>query len=129
MILNNLFSFSYWFVLIPGPLHRGGKVFFITLIIIFLLGAITSSIYRRKIKVFKKTLSRIYSFFAGNLIIALVFLFFRYEVIPFLSARFWLAAWFIVMAIWLYFIIKSTKGLSEKKKDEELRKAKEKYIP
>jgi len=129
MILNNLLSTSYWFALIPGPLGQSGKIFFITLSLLLLLGAIISLVYRRKTSLFKRTLSRLYSFFAGNLIVALIFFFFRYEVVPFLSARFWLGIWFIIMVIWLYFIMKSTKGLSQKKKEFKLKKEKEKYIP
>lgn len=129
MNLINLFSLSYWFVLIPGPLQQKGKIFFISLIIILLLGAITSLYYKKNVSLFKKTFSRLYTFFSSNLVVAFVFLFLRYEIVPFLAARFWLALWFIIMAIWLYFILKSVKGISEKRKEEIARREKEKYIP
>lgn len=129
MILNNLLTTSYWFALIPGSLEQKGKIFFLVLSFLFLLGAVITLIYRRRTKLFKRTLSRLYSFFAGNLVVTLVFFFFRYEVVPFLSARFWLGIWFIIMIVWFYFIMKSTKGLSQKKEQFKLMKEKEKYIP
>ncbi len=129
MNLSNLLTSSYWFSLIPGPLGQKGQIFFICLSALLLVGAVVSLVYRRKTKLFKKTFSRVYSFFAGNFVVALVFFFLRYEVVPFLSARFWLAIWFIIMAAWFYFILRSTKGLSEKKEQEKLRKEREKYIP
>ena len=129
MILKNLFSSAYWFELIPGPIGQDGKIFFLVLLVIFLIGAIFSAIYKRKSKLYKRTLIRSYDFFAGNFILAIIFFFFRYENLPFLSGRFWLAAWFLLIIGWLYFILKDLKGLPEKKKEVELRKIREKYIP
>ena len=129
MMLKNLFTLNYWFELMPGVIGNSGKIFFLSLIIIFLLGAVLSSFYRRKGRLFKKTFSRLYDFFAGNFVLAIIFFFFRYETIPFLSARFWLALWFILIIGWLYFILKDLKGLDEKREEEKKRKEKEKYLP
>lgn len=129
MMLKNLFSSAYWFELMPGPLGENGKNFFLALLLIFLIGAISTAIYKKRSKLYKRTLNRSYDFFAGNFVLAIIFFFFRYEMLPFLSGRFWLAAWFLLIIGWLYFILKDLKGLPEKKKEAELRKIKEKYIP
>lgn len=129
MILNNLFSSSYWFELMPGPLGQSGKIFFLVLLLVFLIGAIAAAIGKKRTRLYKRTLIRAYDFFAGNFVLAIIFFFFRYETLPFLSGRFWLAAWFLLIIGWFYFIIKDLKGLPEKRKEAELRKMKEKYIP
>lgn len=128
-MLKNLFSNNYWFELIPGNFSQTGKTAFLVLILIFLLGAIVTAIYRKKITLYRKTSSRIYDFFIINFFLALIFFFFRVEIIPFLSARFWLGIWFISLIIWLYFIFKDLKKISEKKEELEKKKEKEKYIP
>ncbi len=129
MMLKNLFSSSYWFELMPGPLGQSGKFFFLVLLLVFLIGAIATAIGKKRTKLYKRTLIRAYDFFAGNFVLAIIFFFFRYETLPFLSGRFWLAAWFLLIIGWFYFIIKDLKGLPEKRKEAELRKMKEKYIP
>jgi len=128
-MLKNLFSSNYWFELIPGDLGQNGKTTFIILLIIFFLGAVATAIYRRKSSLYKKTSSRIYDFSVINFFITLIFFFFRREIIPFLSARFWLGLWFIGLVIWLYFIFKDLRKISEKKEELEKKKEKEKYIP
>ncbi|MBN2854296.1 hypothetical protein JXK06_02045 [Patescibacteria group bacterium] len=129
MMLKNLFSSAYWFELMPGPLGQSGKIFFLTLLLVFLIGAVFSAIYKKKTKLYKKTLRRSYDFFAGNFVLAIIFFFFRYETLPFLSGRFWLGAWFLLIVFWLYFILKDLKHLPEKRKEAELQKIKDKYIP
>lgn len=129
MMLKNLFSSAYWFELIPGPLGQSGKIFFLILLLVFLIGAIATAIYKKRTKLYKRTLIRAYDFFVGNFVLAIIFFFFRYENLPFLSGRFWLAAWFLLIIGWLYYILKDLKGLPEKRKEAELKKIKEKYIP
>jgi len=128
-MLKNLFSSTYWFELIPGPIGQSGKIFFLALLVIFLVGAVLTTIYKKRSKLYKRTLIRSYDFFAANFVLAIIFFFFRYENLPFLSGRFWLAAWFLLIIAWLYFILKDLKGLPEKKKEAELQKIREKYIP
>ncbi len=129
MRIENFFSASYWFELMPGQLNSGGKTVFLSFLILMLIAAFITAMKRRKGGVYKKTLNRLYDFFSGNLIIAIAFFFLRYEAVPFLGARFWLAIWFIVMAVWLFYILKAAKGLPERKIKAEKLKEKQKYIP
>lgn len=128
-MLKNLLSISYWFELIPGPLGKTGEIAFITLLLLFLLSSIVAMIYKRKGGLYKKTLTRLYNFSISNFVIAVILLFLRYEVVPFLSARFWIALWFITAVIWLYVIFLPVKELKGKKEEEKRKKEINKYIP
>lgn len=129
MSVQNLFSLSYWFEVMPGPLNTGSKIFFLSTLLILILGAIITAWRKKKGGMYIKTWSRLYDFCAGNFMLSLVFFFFRYEAVPFLSGRFWLATWFISMAIWLYVIIKSMKSVEEVKAEAKRQAEINKYIP
>lgn len=128
-MFKNLLSLSYWFELIPGPLGNSGKNAFIALILLFLLASVLTILLKKKGSIYKKTLIRLYNFSISNFVIALVLLFLRYEVVPFLSARFWLGIWFISSIIWLYYISLPIKDLRERKDEEKKKQELKKYIP
>lgn len=127
--MQHLFSLSYWFNLRPESLSRVGQTFFIGLLSLFLLIIIVVFISRKRAGRYRGFLKRISNFSFGNLIIGGFLLFFNYEIIPFFSARFWLAVWGIIMLIWLYFIAKSLKKIKTPQgtpsKEDEIKK----YLP
>ena len=129
MSVQNLFSLSYWFEVIPGQLNTGSKIFFLSTLVILVIGAVIAAWQKKKGGMYIKTWSRLYDFFAGNFFLGLVFFFLRYESVPFLSGRFWLAIWFISMAIWLYVIIRSKKSVEEVKAEAKRQAEINKYIP
>jgi len=126
----NLLSFKFWFNLRPEaflPVYQKIFIFFVLALIIFsFLGRLVT--FRRK-GLFTSFWRRIYSFSLTNTFIGLILLFFNYEMVPFLSARFWLLAWATEMIIWLIFIFKGLLDIPKKKKLLEEEKEYKKYIP
>ena len=68
-------------------------------------------------------------FFTVNAVVGLMLLFFTYELVPILSARFFFLFWLIEMIIWLASIWKVYKKVPEIKKAKEEEKEFKKYIP
>jgi hypothetical protein len=127
--MQHLFSLSYWFNLRPQTLSSVGQTLFISLLTIFVLGIVIIFLARKKMGRYRGFFKRISNFCVGNLIIGAFLLFFNYEIIPFFSARFWLAIWGLIMLIWFYFILRSLKKIKSAQelssKEEEIRK----YLP
>ncbi len=71
----------------------------------------------------------LYYFSFSNAFVGVVFLFFNYEQVPFLSARFWFLGWGMLMAVWLAFIFKLLVGIPAEKKRLAAAKEYRKYIP
>lgn len=128
--MRNLFTLKLWFNTQPGQLTplalKGIAGLLIALLIatvIFLL------IKNKKRSIYYRIWQKLYFFSLSNLVIGLFLFFFAYELLPFLSMRFWFLLWGIGMAVWVGFIIKALleiPRIKEKRiKEEEYRK----YIP
>ncbi|MDI3496166.1 MAG: hypothetical protein PWQ35_187 [Patescibacteria group bacterium] len=127
--MTNFLTIKYWFSVNPGSLVSLGFNLLLALTLaLFLLGIITI-ILKRKKGIYRGVFNSFYDFSVANFILGLLFLFFHYENIPFFTARFWLALWFIGIVIWLYFIFKKIKKIPEKRKELEAEKEKRKYLP
>lgn len=128
--MGNLLSLKFWFNLRPGallPIYQ--KTFVISvlaLVVFFLFCRLLTS---RKKGLYTSFWRRLESFSLANAFIGLVLLFFNYELVPFLSARFWLLLWAALMLSWLVFIVKSLLAIPERKKKLEEEKEYRKYIP
>ncbi|MDD5291274.1 MAG: hypothetical protein PHZ04_04155 [Patescibacteria group bacterium] len=128
--MANLLSLKFWFNLRPDallPVYQKTFIIFVLVLIIFFLfhrffiakrGGLYAFFWRQ-----------LSSFSLANAFIGLILLFFNYEFIPFLSARFWLLLWAVFMLVWLIFIAKSLLKIPEKKKKFEEEKEYKKYIP
>lgn len=128
--MGNIFSLSFWFNTRPGLLMPIYSNIFIGFIIFLLIAFIVFSILQKKKKgAFTSFLRRLSSFSIINAIIGLILLFFVYELIPFLSARFWLLFWGIGMIVWLVTIFKKLRTVPVRKKQLEDEKEFKKYIP
>ena len=129
--MTNILSFSYWFSLKPSALSSLGLSILLIVAVFFAIFAALFSFLQKKSKagVYKKLYSSLGSFFSYNLTIYLFILFFTYEEIVFLGARFWFLFWFLGMIFWLFFIFKYYKSIptikEQRQKDEEYKK----YIP
>jgi hypothetical protein len=127
--MKALLSFKFWFNLRPGVLASQNYLvafftFFVLLTILFII------LKKKQSKTAYRNLwESLYSFALYNAIISAALLFFTYELVPFLSARFWFLVWGAGMAVWIYFLVK--KFLQVKVRRQELAKEKEfrKYIP
>ncbi len=127
--MTNLLTWDFWFNLNPGPLTVLNQKIFIGLLIAFVALAIFVLIIKRSGGIYRGFLNRLYGFYLANTVIGLVLFFFNYELVPFFSARFWLALWLGVMIIWLFFIIKKLRLIPLQKKEQEQVKEMKKYLP
>jgi len=126
--MGHLFNLNYWFNLRPAILSSLGQTMFVALLVVF-IASIIIFITKKKMGVYRGFFRKISDFCVGNLIIGGVLFFFNYEIIPFFSARFWLLLWGIVMATWMYFIIKSLKKVKNTKKEQDKIDEYNKYLP
>lgn len=127
--MKNLLTFNYWFNLQPEFLKPLALKLFLALIIGLGIIALILALIKKRGGIYRGLLKRSYGFCLSNAIIGLILLFFNYELVPFLSARFWLGLWALEMIIWLIFILKSLKNIPKKKKLLEQEKELKKYIP
>jgi glucan phosphoethanolaminetransferase (alkaline phosphatase superfamily) len=122
-------SFKFWFNLRPGILVTQNYVLavFAVFVILTILFAILKK--RQAKTAYRQLWESIYSFGFYNALICLALLFFTYELVPFLSARFWFLLWGIGIIVWIYFLVKKFQQVKVRK--EQLAKEKEfkKYIP
>ena len=128
--MGNLLSLKFWFNLRPGallPIYQKTFVIFVLALIIFFL--FCRLLAGRKRGLYTSFWRRLQSFSLANTFIGLILLFFSYELIPFLSSRFWLLLWAALMLSWLVFVAKSLLAIPEKKKKLEEEKEYKKYIP
>jgi len=127
--MKNLLTPSYWFNLQPEFLGPLALKLFLALIIGLGIIALILALIKKRGGIYRGLLKRLYGFCLSNAIIGLILLFFNYELVPFLSARFWLGFWVLEMLIWLIFILKNLKNIPKKKKLQEQEKELKKYIP
>ncbi len=127
--MTNLLTWPFWFTLNPGPLTPLAQKLFIGLTAVFILAAIIIFFIKRKSGIYRGLLKKLYTFCLSNFFISLLFHFFNYELVPFFSARFWLALWGITMLIWLFFILKKLKSIPLQKKEQDKNKELKKYLP
>jgi len=127
--MTNLLTWRYWFTLRPETLAPFAQRGFIFLLIIFAALAIILALVKRRGGIYRGLYKRLYNFFLSNAVIGLIILFFNYEMVPFFSARFWIALWALIMIVWLVFIIKKIKTIPLQKKQKEREQELKKYLP
>lgn len=127
--MTNLLTWRYWFTLRPENLSSLMQNLFTGFIGVLILLAILTIIIKRKGGVYRGFFTRFYNFCLGNAFIGLIFYFFNYEMVPFFSARFWLAIWALVMLVWLILILKRLKNIPLQKKKHEEENEIKKYLP
>jgi hypothetical protein len=131
MDLATLFSFKFWFSLFPGytsevTLQTLGGVFLAALflfIIFFFSKNKTQSIN-------KKVFSNLSYLFLSFGLLGFVWLFFLYEEVYLLGARFWLLILILGHLVWLAKIVLYLKlRLPKEKEEQEKKKTFRKYLP
>jgi hypothetical protein len=128
--MKNFFSFSYWLNLRPNPIEPTAQKFFLSFVIILLVLTVVFFVLKLKNRSFYNRIWRkLNTFFLTNFIVGLLFLFFAYEMIPFLSSRFWLLLWLMSDLVWLYFIIRLLMGVPKIRKAIAKEKEFKKYLP
>lgn len=129
--MGNLLTIRFWFNFRPESLTPIFQEFFIiSLVFLLLLSLILAYIKsKQKKNLYGKFWSSLYYFCLTNLIIGAFLLFFNYEMVPFLSSRFWFLLWAILVVVWLFFIYKILIEIPKKKARLEKEKEFKKYIP
>lgn len=107
-----------------------GKIF-TGFIILLIVSAIAAGLVKKgdKMKLYGRFWGALYSFCLTNAVIGAVFQFFNYELVPFLSSRFWFLLWGVEMIIWAAFIVKILAVVPKIKEQSEKEKEFKKYIP
>jgi uncharacterized protein YjeT (DUF2065 family) len=129
--MNNLLSLKFWFNLRPGallPIYQKALIVFI-IILGILIFIFTILVKQDKKSLYNHVCRNLRSFGLANIIIGLLILFFTYEMVPFLSARFWFLFWGAEIVVWLIFILRMLLEIPKKKEQMEKEKEFNKYIP
>lgn len=128
--MGNFFSLAYWLDSRPPIMEGLEYSLYLSLILAFLIMAVGFGLAMRyKKSIFKRVFASISTFGWSNLFLGLVYLLFRQEAIPYLSARVLVFLWGIGVLIWLAFIIKKAKKIPELKKAKQEEEVFRKYIP
>jgi len=127
--MQNLLTLSYWFDLRPENFIPLGQKLFLGGVILLGVLALLIALMKKRGGIYRGLLKRLYNFCLSNALVGLILLFFNYEMVPFFSARFWLAIWIIIMLGWLIYILKSLKTIPTQKKNREAEKELKKYLP
>ena len=127
--MKNLLTWHFWFNLSPDPLMPIIQKSFIALFFTLVIFTIIIAILKKKGGIYRGFLKRLYNFGLGNSILALLFIFLNYEMIPFFSARFWLGLLFLTIVIWLFSVLKNLKKIGSSKKQLEQERELKKYLP
>ncbi|MDO8668303.1 MAG: hypothetical protein Q7K35_04390 [bacterium] len=129
--MGNFLTLNFWFNLRPGAFIGLSLKIMIGFILLLLVLAIISGIGRKRwVKsLYAGLWNSLYYFFLTNTIIGLVLAFFNYEMVPFLSARFWFLIWAISLIVWLFFIYKTIVKIPLRKARLEKEEEFKKYIP
>ena len=126
----NLLTLKFWFNFKPGPLlpnFHAILVGFIILLIAYII--LVRILFKNKKGLHTEIINRTTTFAWVNAFLGFVFVFFNYELVPFLSSRFWYLVWGVSMSIWILNIFKHIRKIPERKRKIEKYKEFSKYIP
>lgn len=128
--MNKFFNLNFWFNMRPGSADSKfmfGFVIFIAVLAIFAF--IFTLLKNRQRSLYFKIWQKLQMFCLTNFGISLLLLFFVYEHIPVLSARFIILFWVLSMIVWLVFIVRTITKIPELRNKLEKEKEYKKYIP
>lgn len=111
MNFHQLYTISYWFNIRPDELSSPFLIFFCVFFTLLVLSKFIFFFYYKKnkdviLKPYKKFIQKGETALFSLGICGLFWLFFAYEQVPFLSARFWMIIWLFSALLWVYFIIR-----------------------
>lgn len=129
--MSNLLDLKFWFNLRAVPLTPFFNKALIGFTILSLLMFIVVKLLNKRNKniLYNKIFLTLANFSLTNLFVGVFLMFFNYEMVPFLSSRFWFLLWAIGVLVWLYFIIKKLLSIPRISKQIEVNKEFKKYIP
>jgi len=129
--MENFLTWNFWFGLRPGAFTGISLKIVLGFIFLLIILSIAGGVIKKRWSksLYSSFWSGLYAFFLTNAIIGLILTFFNYEMVPFLSARFWFLLWAISMLVWLFFIYRIVIKIPEKRVRLEKEKEFKKYIP
>lgn len=128
--MGNFLTLKFWFAVRPDSLTVSSQRVLLIFIGLLLLATIVIGIWNSRNKNgYTKLFNNLYYFCLTNAIVGAFLLFFNYEMVPFLSSRFWYLFWAIGIIVWLYFIIKLLLKIPKRKAELEKEKEFKRYIP
>ncbi len=132
MNLTELYDLNYWFTIRPDEMSLAFLIGFLVFFVLVFLGTFAMVVYKKKNKDVlskpqRKLYEKIQSACATMGVLGLLWLFFAYERVPFLSARFWVLVWLLSVGLWIYVISRyysldmkpQIKQLAEKERIEK----------
>ena len=129
--MGNFLTWNFWFSARPGAFTGLSLKIVLGLIFLLIILSIASGVIKKRWSggLYSSFWSSLYTFFLTNAIIGLLLTFFNYEMVPFLSSRFWFLLWAISMLVWLFFIFRIIMKIPGKRAQMEKEKEFKKYIP
>ncbi len=129
--MNNFFSLKFWLNTRPDQLIPQYQRYFIIFVVISAVSTIVFAFIqaRNKKNLYGRFWTSLYYFCLTNTIIGVFLLFFTYEAVPFLSARFWFLLWTAEILVWIFFLAKKLRDIPKRKKQLDEEKQYKKYIP
>lgn len=129
--MGNFLTLNFWFSLRPGVFIGWSLKIILGFILLLIILALAAGVGKKRwAKSLYAGLWRgLYYFFLTNAVIGLILVFFNYEMVPFLSSRFWYLLWAAGLAVWLFFIGKAVVKIPQKKARLEKEKEFKKYLP
>lgn len=129
--MGNFLTWNFWFSLRPGAFVSSSLRMMLGFIGLLIILTIAAGVVKRRWakSLYANFWSGLFTFFWTNALIGLLLTFFNYEMVPFLSARFWLLVWAAGLIVWLAFIIRLVVKIPQKKALLEKEKEFKKYIP
>ncbi|MBI4779610.1 hypothetical protein HY797_04125 [Candidatus Falkowbacteria bacterium] len=129
--MGNFLTWNFWFSARPGSFTGFSFKIILAFIFLLIILSIAGGVIKKR---WSKSLyspfwNNLYIFFLTNAIIGLLLTFFNYEMVPFLSARFWFLFWAVGVLVWLFFIYRILIKIPAKRKRLEKEKEFKKYIP
>lgn len=131
--LIDIISLGFWFSLNPGPISYKFQLaltwLFGGILILAVIFRILLIVQRKKVLIIKFW-RKLFQLTLVMGLVGFVLLFFFYEGVPILGARFWFLLWILVFIVWLVFIlIFLILKIPKIKKETEEKKQFEKYLP
>ena len=124
---------SYWFDLSPEPLYGIILQFFFFFFTAIVLAGIILRVLgknRARDRYARQFFLGLAPLFFTMGVIGWFILFFRYEGIYLLGARFWYVLWIIVFGLWLGFVLRyHLKIVPQKRQHADMRREQRKYLP
>jgi len=130
---GNFFSWHYWFAVQPGVASKILLEILIILVVGCFLAAVVFHYVARAKKedpVTVRILKKLNGLFSFLTFVGVFILLFFWQQVPYLSSRFWLVVWFLLVVVWVGFIIRYALFVAPKRRArlEEEKKYKQ-YLP